>query len=97
MQKLLARTDNIELKIKQTISKLEILKKENEYLKEENQNLVEKLKQQKGIIKELEIKSKHIEPEAKGIIGDADKASLRNEIDTYIADIDQVIDVLRTY
>lgn len=96
MQKLLTKADNIELKIKQIISRLEMLKKENTFVKEENKNLIEKLKQQKGIIKELEKKSNHIDSVESSSINSDDKESLRNEIDAHIEEIDQVIDVLRT-
>ncbi len=95
MQKLFTKADNIELKIKQILSKLEMIQKENDYLKEENKNLAEKLKQQKGIIKELEIKSNHKEPESPKKLSDGEKEKMRNEIDAHIAEIDQVIDVLR--
>lgn len=74
-----------------------MLQKENAFLKEENKNLVEKLKQQKGIIKELEIKFNHIEPIAPGKLEEAKKEVIRKEIDTHIEEIDQVIDILKTY
>jgi FtsZ-binding cell division protein ZapB len=94
MQKLFSKADNIELKIKQILSKVELLKKENDFLKEENKNLVEKLKQQKGIIKELEIKTNHIE-EGDERLSDASREGLRNNIDAQITELDQVIDILR--
>lgn len=96
MQRLLSKADNIELKIKQILSKIEMLKQENAFVKEENKNLIEKLKQQKGIIKELEVKSNHIDSDKISNLSDVDKESLRNEIDAHIDEIDQVIDVLRT-
>ena len=96
MQRLLTKADNIELKIKQILSKTEMLQAENAFVKEENKNLIEKLKQQKGIIKELEIKSNHIDSNDISKVNEADKESLRNEIDAHIDEIDQVINVLRT-
>ena len=97
MQRLLKKADSIELKIKQMISKLELLEKENAFLKEENNNLIEKHKQQKGIIKALELKSNHKESEARESLNGDEKAKIKNEIDAHIEKIDQVIDVLKTY
>lgn len=96
MQNLFSKADNLELKIKQILSKREMLIKENDFLKEENKNLVEKLKQQKGIIQELEIKTNHIKSEKNGNLSDDSRESIRNEIDAQITELDQVIDALRT-
>ena len=46
MQGLLKKAENIELKVKQLKTRLEMLDKENAFYREENKNLVEKLKQQ---------------------------------------------------
>ena len=68
MQGLFKKAQNIELKVKQLKTRLEMLTKENAFYKEENKNLVEKLKQQKGVIDELEstINNKANDPEQLG-------------------------------
>ena len=103
MQTLLKTAKNIELKVKQLKSRLEMLEKENAFYKEENKNLVEKLKQQKGLLdqhanrkKELEIQANHKVPGEKERLDSAVKAELIEKIDGHVKDIDQVIDVLRS-
>lgn len=95
MQGLLKKVDNIELKVKQLKNRLEMLSKENAYYKEENKNLAEKLKQQKGVITELEstFNNKSNTPEQ---LDDAQKAKIKSKIDAHVSEIDQVIDLLRT-
>jgi predicted nucleic acid-binding Zn-ribbon protein len=95
MQGLLKKAQNIELKVKQLKTRLEMLDKENAYYKEENKNLVEKLKQQKGVINELEstINNKANKPEQ---VENAQKAEIKSKIDAHVREIDQVIDLLRT-
>ncbi len=96
MQALLNKAKNIELKAKQLKNRLEMLEKENAFYKEENKNLVEKLKQQKGIIKELEIEAKHKVPGPPEGLDSAKKAEILEKIDAHVNEIDQVIDVLRS-
>lgn len=95
MQDLFSKVENIELKVKQVVAKLDMLKNENAYLKEENKNLTEKLKQQKGIIKELEIKSNDIQPESLEKWNE-EKAALKNDIDNQITEVNKVIEILKT-
>lgn len=96
MQSLLKKAENIELKAKQLKNRLEMLEKENAYYKEENKNLVEKLKQQKGIIKELELEANHKVPGTSENLDSAMKAEMIEKIDGHVKEIDQVIDVLRS-
>ncbi|GLR18559.1 hypothetical protein [Portibacter lacus] len=95
MQALLKKASNIELKVKQLKTRLEMLEKENAYYKEENKNLVEKLKQQKVIINELENKANHKESNSNQLNPDQ-KKEFRNKIEAHVSEIDQVIDLLRT-
>lgn len=94
MQGLLKKVQNIELKVKQLKTRLEMLTKENAFYKEENKNLVEKLKQQKGVIDELEstINNKANDPEQ---LESAQKSEIKSKIDAHVREIDQVIDLLR--
>jgi len=96
MQELLDKAKNIELKAKQLKSKMEMLEKENAYYKEENKNLVEKLKQQKGIIKELEIEANHKVPGTPDGLNSVEKTEIIKRIEGHVKEIDQVIDVLRS-
>ena len=94
MQGLLKKANNIELKVKQLKTRLEMLDKENAYYKEENKNLVEKLKQQKGVINELESTFNN-KSNAPGQLEPAQKAEIVSKIDAHVSEIDQVIDLLR--
>lgn len=96
MQALIKKAENIELKVKQLKNRLAMLENENAYYKEENKNLVEKLKQQKGIIKELEIQANHKVPGTPEQLDATKKAAIIEKIDNHIEEIDQVIDVLRS-
>ncbi len=96
MQNLLTKAENIELKIRQMLNRLEMLKKENAFLKEENKNLVEKLKQQKGIIQDLELKSSYKQPDTKENLSETEKEAIKKEIDSHVDEINQVIEAIRT-
>ena len=96
MQDLLSKANSIELKIKQLKAKYELLLKENAYLKEENKNLSEKLKQQKGLIKELEIKSSNKESKAPSGLTSEERTKINAKIDKQIDQIDKTIDLLRS-
>ncbi|WP_235298040.1 hypothetical protein [Portibacter marinus] len=96
MQELLRKANNIELKAKQLRSKMEMLEKENAYFKEENKNLVEKLKQQKGIIQELELKANHKVPGTPENLDSPQRAEIISKIEGHVKEIDQVIEVLRS-
>jgi len=95
MQGLLKKAQNIELKVKQAKTRIEMLEKENAYFKEENKNLVEKLKQQRGVINELETAFNN-KTSTSEQLETAQKAEIRSKIDAHVKEIDQVIDLLRT-
>jgi chromosome segregation ATPase len=91
--------DNIELKVRQLVLKMERISKENSSLQSENQRLKAELDRQKGTVGVLKDKLENTQ-RALDLQRDEEpkhSAKLREQIDQYIREIDTCIEWLEKY
>ncbi len=91
------RLDSIELKIRQLASKLDRLTQENEQLLAENHQLKTDLDRQQGLVSALKDKLERTQremDERRYEADEPDRASIRQQIDHYLREIDKCIDWL---
>lgn len=89
MQNLTAHIASIEDKVRLVLQKIEELKAENDVLKQKNDNLLSRLDKLNGV-EEVE---KTISPETSQTDGKYEQ--IKKELDHYISEIDQTIELLK--
>ena len=96
MQGQLEKIDEIELKIRQLVGKLKLLREENLSLLEKNSLLIKEKENLKINIEELSSKVSPAKEVKINHNGDLFvKQELRGEIDSYIEEIDKCIEILK--
>ncbi len=90
MSEITKQIENVELKIKQLAKKFELIKEENKSLVKENIELREQLSVKK------EVSDQAIKFEGADSFDEEVKAKMKEEIDSYIAELNQCIELVNS-